>query len=137
MYIGLLQFEILVRSSDSLKDKRRVVRSVRDRLHREHQCSVAEIGALDHHRLALMGLAVVSNAAPRCGEILDVVTHKLRTLREGELGELKRSVCSLTNLEATAITEAGDPKLDDAETLERDLLRRGLDAANTTEGNPT
>ena len=44
MVVGILQFELLVPGATSLKDKRRVVKSVKDRLHREHLVSVAEVG---------------------------------------------------------------------------------------------
>lgn len=90
MVVGILQFELLVRGSRSLKDKRRVVRSVKDRLHREHMVSVAEIGALDHHQLALLGLAVVSNSGVYANTMLDRIIAKLRRLRDAELGDVAR-----------------------------------------------
>jgi len=92
MFVGIHQFELLVRSSRSLKDKRRVVKSVKDRLHREHLVSVAEIAALDHHRLAVMGLAMVSNSQAHIEATLDRVERKLRGLREAELGEVARQI---------------------------------------------
>lgn len=92
MFVGIHQFELLVRSSRSLKDKRRVVKSVKDRLHREHLVSVAEIAALDHHRLAVMGLAMVSNSQAHIEATLDRVERKLGDLREAELGEVSRQI---------------------------------------------
>ncbi len=92
MVIGILQFELLVHGSMSLKDKRRVVKSVKDRLHREQMVSVAEVGALEHHRLALMGLAVVSNSTSYVNSVLDRVVAKLRRLHDAELGEVLREV---------------------------------------------
>src|SRR5258707_366794 len=58
MMVGILQFELLIRGSESLKDKRRVIRSLKDRLHREHLVSVAEVGLLDNPRAARLGLAL-------------------------------------------------------------------------------
>lgn len=92
MFIGILQFELLIRWSESLKDKRRVVKSLKDRLHREHMVSVAEIGALDHHRIALMGVTLASNSARHASSVLDAVVSKLRDLRDAELGETRRQV---------------------------------------------
>ena len=54
MIIGVLQFELLMRGNESLKDKRRIVKSLKDRLHRSHMVSVAEIGALDERNVALL-----------------------------------------------------------------------------------
>jgi len=45
----------------SLKDKRRVVKSLKDRIAHGHNVSIAEVGALDQHRRAILGLAMVSN----------------------------------------------------------------------------
>lgn len=92
MFIGILQFELLMSGSESLKDKRRVVRSVKDRLHREHQVSVAEVALQDRVDVASMGLAVVSGTERQCGLVLDKVEAKLRKLLDAEVGETRREV---------------------------------------------
>ncbi len=92
MVIGVLKFELLVHGSESLKDKRRVVRSIKDRLHREHQVSVAEIGLLDRADVAVLGLACVARDGARAGAVLDAITGKLRALTDAELGETHRSM---------------------------------------------
>ncbi len=92
MFVGIYQFELLVRSSRSLKDKRRVVKSVKDRLHREHLVSVAEIAALDHQRLAVLGLALVGASASRIDSVFDRIEAKLRGLHDAELGETMRQI---------------------------------------------
>lgn len=94
MFIGILQFELLVRASTSLKDKRRVVRSVKDRLHRQHLVSVAEIAALDHPRLAVMALTLVSNSRANVEAVLDRVVRKLQALTTAELGAVSREILS-------------------------------------------
>ena len=55
MVVGVLQVKLTIDWASSLKDKRRVVSSLKDRLHREHQVSVAEVGSLDSHRVAVLG----------------------------------------------------------------------------------
>jgi uncharacterized protein len=59
--IGVLQIEISVTDAMSLKDKRRVVKSIKDRIANGHNVSIAEIGALDEHRRSILGLAMVGN----------------------------------------------------------------------------
>ncbi len=61
MIVGILQIEIGIPDAFSLKDKRRSVRSIKDRIGRNHNVSVAEVGALDEHRRAVLGVAMVSN----------------------------------------------------------------------------
>lgn len=92
MVIGVLQFELHVHGAESLKDKRRVVKSVRDRLHREHLVSVAEVGALETLNLALMGVAAVGTDGARVAKVLDTIDAKLRALTDAELGATRREI---------------------------------------------
>ena len=61
MTVGVLQVEISVTDAMSLKDKRRVVKSLKDRIANGHNVSIAEVGALDEHRRCILGMAMVSN----------------------------------------------------------------------------
>ena len=61
MTIGVLQLEIAIHDAMSLKDKRRVVKSIKDRIAHGHNVSIAEVGALDQHRRSILGVAMVSN----------------------------------------------------------------------------
>jgi len=61
MVIGVLQMELSIGDAMSLKDKRRVVKSIKDRIAHGYNVSVAEVGALDLHRTAIIGIAMVSN----------------------------------------------------------------------------
>jgi len=94
MHIGVLQFELLIPGSASLKDKRRVVKSLKDRLHREHMVSVAEVAALDQHRLAILALVLVANDAKYVSATMDRIIERLRCLHDAELGEFSREVIS-------------------------------------------
>lgn len=120
MVIGILQFELIVPHSMSLKDKRRVVKSVKDRLHREQLVSIAEIGALDQHRLALMGLAVVSNSTRYANSVLDRVIAKLRTLRDAELGEVLREILPGSTLDWTGGEPEPEPLWSESERRHAD-----------------
>ena len=127
MFVGVLQFELVVRSSNSLKDKRRVLKSLKDRLHREHLCAVAEVGAAEHHRLAVVGVSVVSGSAAHAGGMLDAIAGKLPLVKNAELGETRREVASIDSLTPCDIDAFGDPVLagEDAAALAHELLERG------------
>ncbi len=92
MVVGVLQFELHIPGAESLKDKRRVVKSLRDRLHREHLVSVAEVGALDTLNLAIMGIAVAGSDGARIGRVLDSIDAKLRGMTDAELGSTRREI---------------------------------------------
>jgi len=63
MVIGSAIIELDIPASGSLKDKRRVVRSVIARLRREYNISVAETDALDQWQRAVISIVTVSNDA--------------------------------------------------------------------------
>lgn len=63
MTIGVLQLELGIHDAMSLKDKRRVIRSIKDRIANGYNVSIAEVGALDEHRRSILGVAMVSNDA--------------------------------------------------------------------------
>lgn len=85
MKIGILQFELEVPDSRSLKDKRRVVKSLKDRLHREHMVSVAEVGALEIWNRALMGLSCVSADGAYLRSVMSRIVDKLGALPDATL----------------------------------------------------
>ena len=92
MIIGLLHFELIVHGAESLKDKRSVVKSVKDRLHREHMVAVAEVGSLEILNQAVMALTIVGTDGQVIGATLDRITEKLRGLRDAELGFARREL---------------------------------------------
>src|SRR4051794_8154661 len=61
MTVGVLQLELSIGDAMSLKDKRRVVKSLKDRIAHAHNVSIAEVGALDEHRRSIIGVAMVAN----------------------------------------------------------------------------
>ncbi|HOF18621.1 MAG TPA: DUF503 domain-containing protein [Phycisphaerae bacterium] len=61
--VGLLHLELHVPEAMTLKDKRRIVKGFKDRL-RNHNVSVAEVGALDSCRRAVLAVSMVGNERP-------------------------------------------------------------------------
>lgn len=63
MVVGLLELRLGIFEALSLKDKRRVVKSLKDRLGGRHNISVAEVDDLDRIQVATLGVAMVANDA--------------------------------------------------------------------------
>lgn len=78
MVIGVLQIELAIDGATSLKDKRSVVRSLKDRLHREHQVSVAEVATLDNVATATLGITLASNEVAHAQRTLDGLLNKVQ-----------------------------------------------------------
>lgn len=79
MIVGTLRVRLLLRESRSLKDKRQVVRSIKDRLRNSFNVSVAEVEEQDHLQLAVLGIALVSNEARHVRTTLDQIVQALRS----------------------------------------------------------
>jgi len=59
MTIGILQLELSIPDAMSLKDKRRAILSLKDRIRTAHNVSISEVSAQDEHRRAILGIAMV------------------------------------------------------------------------------
>jgi len=60
--IGLLEVEFLIPASHSLKEKRRVVRSIKDRLQQRLNISVAEVDHQELHGRCHLAVITVSSS---------------------------------------------------------------------------
>ena len=92
MFVGSLRARLLIRESRSLKDKRQVVRSIKDRLRNGFNVSVAEVDALDNRQLAVLGFAVVGNEAGHVKTVLEQILGALRVHPIAELLDHELSV---------------------------------------------
>ena len=77
MIVGVLQIELFIPESNSLKSKRYAIRSLKDRLKNKYNVSVAEIDNTDKWQRASLGIAAVSNESRHIqsmlGKALDLV----------------------------------------------------------------
>ena len=131
MVLAILQFDLHVRGSQSLKDKRRVVNSVKDRLHHEHMVSVAEVGALESMTVARMGLSLVTNDVKYAAQVLDRIMVKLRGLHDAELGDARREI--LEGKGSEGFEDAVDPATRIGHAMDAELMDYAADL-NADEG---
>ncbi len=61
LHISLTCIDFLVPHADSLKAKRRVIKSLKDKLRARFNASVAEIGYLEEWQRATIGITMISN----------------------------------------------------------------------------
>lgn len=60
-HVGLLTVELFIPQSQSLKDKRHSIRSIKDRAKANFNVSVAELGELDKWQTATLGFVAIGN----------------------------------------------------------------------------
>lgn len=85
MFVGVLRVSLSIVGARSLKDKRSVVRSFKERVQARLKVSIAEVGGLDDPRRATLGVAVVSNDAAVCDHVLADVAAMANTLPDAIL----------------------------------------------------
>jgi uncharacterized protein YlxP (DUF503 family) len=90
--VGVLQIELLIPGSSSLKDKRSVIRSMKDRMRRNFNVAVAEIDNHDHWQIATIGIVTVSAEAPFCEAQLRKVLEFAETYRDAEVSDYQLEV---------------------------------------------
>ena len=94
MLIGVLQIELYLPEAGSLKDKRRVLSSLKDAIGQPPSIAVAEVDALDKHRRTVLGVTTVSNDGRHIRSVLDTIVQKLRDDPRVVLGEHQIEVLS-------------------------------------------
>lgn len=87
MFVGVLRFTIEIVGARTLKDKRSVVRSLKDRVQARLKVSIAEVGALDDPRRATFGVACVSGSAAICDQVLADVASMASVLPDAVLSD--------------------------------------------------
>jgi uncharacterized protein YlxP (DUF503 family) len=80
MPIGLLTLEIHIPDARSLKDKRQVLRSLKDRLRGQFNVAVAELDHQDVWQRSLVGVVSLSNDEQHLRESLDHVAAEAERL---------------------------------------------------------
>jgi len=85
MLIGTVELRLILRQARSLKDKRQVVSSIKDRLRNNFNISIAETEAQDDRQQAVLGIAMVSNETGHLRKALAQIVEAVRSHPVAEL----------------------------------------------------
>jgi uncharacterized protein YlxP (DUF503 family) len=92
MWIGWLEFDLLLGDVHSLKQKRSVVRPIVAELQRKLTVSAAETGSTDLHRRAGIGVAAVAGDRGHVVTVLDAAERMVAARPEIELLSVRRGL---------------------------------------------
>jgi len=92
MWIGWLEFDVLLGDVRSLKQKRSVIRPVVAELQRKFGVSAAETGSQDLYRRVGIGVAIVSGDRGHAVDVLDAAERLVAAHPEFELLAARRSL---------------------------------------------
>lgn len=100
MRVGVLKIDLHISSAGSLKDKRQILRSLKDRLMARFNVSVAEVGAQDLWQRAEIGIARVSLDAKGADSALRKVEEFVRQHAGVSIIEVSRAIEAFEDDEA-------------------------------------
>jgi len=83
--VGLCTVELFIRESQSLKDKRQVLLSLKDRLRDKFNLSVAEVDGQELWQKAVLGLACVSNEGRYVNQVCEQAMNLIRSVPAVEI----------------------------------------------------
>jgi uncharacterized protein YlxP (DUF503 family) len=92
MWVGALEFDLLLGDVHSLKEKRALVRPLIADVRRRFDLSVAEVDHLELHRRAGVGVAAVSADRAHLVDVLDAVERLVAFRPEIELLSVRRTL---------------------------------------------
>jgi uncharacterized protein YlxP (DUF503 family) len=84
MIVGVLKVSLRLRESRSLKDKRRVVRSIKDRVRARFNVAIAEVASQDLRQRADLGAVTVSESRTHVESVLTQVLRVIDGARGAE-----------------------------------------------------
>lgn len=85
MIVGLCTIELYIPDGHSLKGKRQVLLSLKDRLRNKFNVSVAEVGEQELWQKAVLGIACVANEGAYVNKVLDQAINLIRSVPTIEL----------------------------------------------------
>lgn len=77
--VGLCTIELFIADSQSLKDKRQVLLSIKDRLQQKFNLSVAEVDGQDLWQKTVLALACVANDGRHVNQVLEQALNLIRS----------------------------------------------------------
>lgn len=89
MVVGLAEVELHIPESNSLKDKRQVLKSLLEHIRQKFNVSAAEVDQLDIWRRATLGFACVSNEQRFANQVLDKVIDHIESNPRVNVGEIR------------------------------------------------
>jgi uncharacterized protein YlxP (DUF503 family) len=95
MVVGTLKIEFRIHDNDSLKGKRKIIRSMVDRVKHKFNAAVAEVGSNDKWQVIELGISTVGNDRRHVDSSLNNILTFLESLY---LAEVVRSDMEILNL---------------------------------------
>ena len=107
MVVGIGIIELFIVESRSLKEKRGIISRIIKRTQNEFNISIAEIGANDHWKKAMIGFSVVGNDKQYINKKIDYILNFVEGLGLAEVVNTQFEITSFSALLPTENFEEG------------------------------
>lgn len=94
MWIGWIEFDLLLGDVRSLKEKRSILRPLVADLRRRTESAAAEVGEHDLHRRAVVGVAVIASGSSHIRDVIDRAERVVANHPEVTLISVRRGLHS-------------------------------------------
>ena len=120
MFIGVCRLELRLAHNNSLKGKRRVVKSIVDKTRGKFNASIAEVGNNDSHRSAIIGASVIGNQTGHVDSMLNRIIQYIEWLAVAPIISIQTEVIPLGG----ELAQSGQflPQSDPSDEWEEDEL---------------
>ena len=108
MFVGIARLGVVIGESHSLKEKRMVLRRIKDRVRERVGVIVNEVGDQDVWQRAELGCAVVSGERAKALDLLDSVVRVAMAAGGAEITSIERSVTPFDGGEPVALPAVDD-----------------------------
>ena len=89
MVVSMIQLIIELPEIESIKDKRRLVKSLKDKIHKKFKLAVAEVDLLESLSFTQIGAACVSNSKQYGEQVLQKALHFVENTVPGRLQDVQ------------------------------------------------
>ena len=95
MVIGYCSIKFYLHGNHSLKGKRQVIRSIKDRLKNNFNVSIAEVGDLNNLQILRIGISAVGSDRPHMDGLLTKVVEAIDRMNLAEIIDSKTETMNL------------------------------------------
>ncbi|MFZ0390326.1 MAG: DUF503 domain-containing protein [Calditrichia bacterium] len=83
--VGLMTLDLFLPVSGSLKEKRMVIKSLKDRIHNRYNVSIAEVDFLDKWQRSRLGIALVANDYSHIEKNMNAIFNYIESTGKAEI----------------------------------------------------
>jgi uncharacterized protein YlxP (DUF503 family) len=94
LFVGIARLVFFIHGCNSLKGKRQVVRSIKDRVRARFDVAIAEVGGLDLWQRTEIGICSVGNDHAHVNSVLDNVTRFIENMMVAQLTDRSMEIIS-------------------------------------------